>query len=212
MSSNTFHSLVQDVNNLSHQLISDQTNDLALSPAMLEAVRSAKASLSTAIASVNESSPLPIKKKIAPNQHSWTETARAMGIKKAAKCHLPEEVGLTERPSAPQKVSTARYIQTHMQEARDLADWQSPMPSLLVQIIWHANACSLPLPSRLWLVHFLQRSHSLRQHSPIQAQSIPGSPTTHSPLCDSYLQVQYSRTYLIYLLLFFVLDNRMNVF
>ena len=64
MSSKTFHSLVQDVNNLSHQLISDQTNNLALSPATLEAIHSAKVSLSTAIALVNGSSPLPIKKKL----------------------------------------------------------------------------------------------------------------------------------------------------
>lgn len=101
--SSTFHSLVQDVNTLSHRLISDRTNDQALSPAVVEAVRSAKASLTTAIASVNGSSALPTKKRIAPNQHSWTETARAMGVKRVAKRRLPEEVGLTEKAIGPAK-------------------------------------------------------------------------------------------------------------
>ena len=102
-STNTFHLLVQDVNALSHQLISDRNNDLALSPATVDTVCSAKASLTTAIASVNGSSPLPIKKRIAPNQHLWTETAKAMGVKKAAKRRLPEEIGLTEKAIGPTK-------------------------------------------------------------------------------------------------------------
>ena len=91
------------MNALSHQLISNRTNDLALSPAAVDTDCSAKASLTTAIASVNGSSPLPIKKRIVPNQHSWIETAKAMGIKKAAKRRLPEEIGLTEKTIGPTK-------------------------------------------------------------------------------------------------------------
>jgi hypothetical protein len=68
MSSNTFHSLVQDVNILLHQLISDQTNDLSLLLAVVEAICSAKACLTMVIALVNGSSPLPTKEKILPNQ------------------------------------------------------------------------------------------------------------------------------------------------
>ena len=103
--------LVQDVNALSHQLISDRNNNLALLPAMVDAIRSTKASLTTEIASVNGSSPLLIKKRIVPNQHSWTETAKAMGIKKAAKHRLPEEIGLTEKAIGPTK-GKRRWVYT----------------------------------------------------------------------------------------------------
>ncbi len=58
----------------------------------MEAVRSTKASLTVAIVSAKGSSPLPHKERIVPNQHSWTETAESMGVKKTAKRHrLPEE-------------------------------------------------------------------------------------------------------------------------
>ncbi|KAH9011874.1 hypothetical protein EDB85DRAFT_2159509 [Lactarius pseudohatsudake] len=94
----TVHSLVQDINRLSHKLIAEDTDQLTPSQAIVEAVQSAKASLMTAIASVTGASPLPHKENIAPNQHSWTETAQSMGVKKGVKCcRLPEEVGLTEK-------------------------------------------------------------------------------------------------------------------
>lgn len=97
--SNTFHLLVQDVNLLSHRLVSEGNTQLAPSQVVVEAVRSAKASLSAAIASVNGSSPLPHRERIAPNQHSWTETAESMGVRRTAakRRRLPEDVGLTEK-------------------------------------------------------------------------------------------------------------------
>ena len=88
-STNTFHLLVQDVNALSHQLISDRNNNLALSPAAVDTVRSAKASLTTAIALVNGSSPLLIKKRIAPNQHSWTENCQGYGRQEGHQAPTP---------------------------------------------------------------------------------------------------------------------------
>jgi hypothetical protein len=73
---NKFHSLVQDVNTLSNKLISERADQLAPSPAALEAVHCTKASLTAAVASVQGSSPLPHRELIAPNQHSWTEMSR----------------------------------------------------------------------------------------------------------------------------------------
>jgi hypothetical protein len=91
-------SLTQDIASLSQQLISEQTDQSALPPAVLDAVRSAKYSLKMAIGSTQGSSALPHKDSIAPNQKTWTETAERMGVKRAPrrKC-LPEERGLTER-------------------------------------------------------------------------------------------------------------------
>jgi hypothetical protein len=65
----------------------------------MEAVRSAKYSLTAAIASTEGASvSLPYKDVIAPNQHSWPETAERMGVKRVSKRkRLPEEHGLTER-------------------------------------------------------------------------------------------------------------------
>jgi hypothetical protein len=86
--------LTQDIAALSHTLASK-----ALSSAILEAARSAKYTLTTAIASIQGSSALPEKDVIAPNQKSWTETAERMGVKRGApkrKC-LPEESGTTAR-------------------------------------------------------------------------------------------------------------------
>jgi hypothetical protein len=95
-SANKFHSLVQDVNTLSNQLISEWADQSVPSPAAVEAIRCAKASLMAAVVSVQGSSPLPQRELIAPNQHSWTETAERMGAQKAMKHRrLPEEVRLT---------------------------------------------------------------------------------------------------------------------
>jgi len=64
----------------------------------VEAVQSAKTSLTVAIASA---SPLPPKERIASNQHSWTKTSERMGVKKHHR--LPEEV----RPTA-EAIGTAK--------------------------------------------------------------------------------------------------------
>jgi hypothetical protein len=67
------------------------------SSAILEAARSAKYTLTAAIASVQGATALPEKDVITPNQKSWTETAEWMGVKRGApkrKC-LPEERGMT---------------------------------------------------------------------------------------------------------------------
>ncbi|KAI9434064.1 hypothetical protein H4582DRAFT_2081386 [Lactarius indigo] len=94
----TVHLLVQDINRLSHKLIANDTDQSTPSQAIVEAVRSAKVSLSAVITSVTGANSLPHKERIAPNQHSWTETAERMGIKKTVKRRrLPEEVGLTEK-------------------------------------------------------------------------------------------------------------------
>jgi len=85
----TLQNLTQDIAALSHTLASKSS-----SSAILEAARSAKYTLTAAIAGSNA---LPEKDVIAPNQKSWTETAKRMGVKRRApkrKC-LPEERGMT---------------------------------------------------------------------------------------------------------------------
>jgi len=72
-------SLTQEIAALSHSLASKSS-----SSAILEAARSAKYTLTAAIASIEGSSALPEKDFIAPNQKSWTETAERMGIKRRA--------------------------------------------------------------------------------------------------------------------------------
>jgi hypothetical protein len=93
----SLQALSQEVFSLSQALTSRQ-GESAPNPAIIEAFRSAKYSLTTAIASLDGNAPLPEKDVIAPNQRSWPETAERMGAKKAPRrpC-LPEERGLTER-------------------------------------------------------------------------------------------------------------------
>ncbi|KAH9159021.1 hypothetical protein EDB89DRAFT_1917023 [Lactarius sanguifluus] len=96
-STNAYRSLIQDVNALSHKLVSEGTNQLAPSQAALEVVWSAKASLTVVIASANGSCPLLQEERIASNQHSWMETAKSMGAKRVMKCHkVPEDPRPTE--------------------------------------------------------------------------------------------------------------------
>jgi hypothetical protein len=91
----TIYSLTNEISVLLHRLQREPSDS---SPAVLEAVRSAKYSLSAAIASASKVSALPNKQYVAPNQGSWTETAERMGVKKAPKrCCLPEERGLMDR-------------------------------------------------------------------------------------------------------------------
>jgi hypothetical protein len=67
--------------------------------AVIEAVHSAKYSLTAAIASMEGASvSLPHKDVIAPNQHSWPEMAERMGVKWVSKCkQLSKEHGLTKQ-------------------------------------------------------------------------------------------------------------------
>jgi hypothetical protein len=93
----SLHSLIQDITDLSHQLILDQIDQLVLSLAVLKAVQLAKYSLIVAIALTQGTSALPHKEVIRPNQKSWMKTTECMGVKKAPKWkRLPKEQGLTE--------------------------------------------------------------------------------------------------------------------
>ena len=60
----------------------------------------ANRSLTTVIASTQEVRALPDKEKVAPNQKSWTETAKRMGVKRGPKKRLPKEHGQMERIGA----------------------------------------------------------------------------------------------------------------
>ena len=68
--------LTQAIATLSQKLISEQPDQLALSLAVLKAIRLAKYSLMLAIGSTQGSSPLPHRDNIAPNQKTWTEMAQ----------------------------------------------------------------------------------------------------------------------------------------
>jgi hypothetical protein len=63
---NKFNSLMQDVNTLSNQLVTEATSQSAPLQDAVEAVRTAKASLTAAIASVKGSNPLPERERIVP--------------------------------------------------------------------------------------------------------------------------------------------------
>ena len=69
--------LVKDVKALSLQLddkIAELTEESV--PTVMEIVRTVKYSLTTAIASTQNLRILPDKETVAPNQKSWTETAK----------------------------------------------------------------------------------------------------------------------------------------
>jgi hypothetical protein len=72
----SLQNLTQDIAALSHTLAS-KSSFLAI----LEATHSAKYMLAVAIALTQGSNALPEKDIIMPNQKSWTETAKQMGIK-----------------------------------------------------------------------------------------------------------------------------------
>lgn len=85
-----------------------QVNRSAPSPAVMEAARSAKYILSSAIAGNRA---FPDKEQIPPNQKSWPETAERMGVKRAPKRkRLPEERGQTERSIGPIKGKRQRRL------------------------------------------------------------------------------------------------------
>jgi len=91
----SLQTLSQDVFSLSQALTSRQGDP---NPAVIEAFRSAKYSLTTAIASLDGRSTLPEMDIIASNQRSWPEIAERMGAKKVPRPRcLPNERGLTER-------------------------------------------------------------------------------------------------------------------
>jgi hypothetical protein len=86
--------LFQEIFLLSQRLTSEPRDPNLM---VIEAFCVAKYSLMMAIASMEGNSALLKKDIIVPNQKSWPETARCMGIKKVSKPCLPEECGLTER-------------------------------------------------------------------------------------------------------------------
>jgi hypothetical protein len=99
----SLQSLTQDIAVLSQVLISTQAQDQSSgcpsdSLAAMEAFCLAKHSLMAAIASTEGTSTLLEKEWITPNQKSWPETAKRMGVKRVAKWkQLPEERGITKQ-------------------------------------------------------------------------------------------------------------------
>ena len=93
----SLQTLKEEIKLLSQDLdkIGDLSDESAL--AVMKAFRSAKYSLTAAIATAQGSHALPNREVSPPNQNSWTETAERMGCKRAPKRRLPGEHGLTER-------------------------------------------------------------------------------------------------------------------
>jgi hypothetical protein len=96
----TLQALTQDISMLSHTLAATQAAQFAectsaQSTAVIAAARSAKYSLSAAIAATQGAAPLPNPDVIARNHKSWTETAKQMGVSKRAR--PAEDSGLTAR-------------------------------------------------------------------------------------------------------------------
>ncbi len=99
----TLQVLTQDISMLSQTLAATQAGQsaestAAQSDAVIEAARSAKYSLTAAIAATQGNNALPNPDVIARNHKSWTETAKQMGITKS-KCLRPaaEDSRLTAR-------------------------------------------------------------------------------------------------------------------
>ena len=88
----SLQNLTQDIAALSHTLTSSSS-----SSAILEATHSAKYTLAVAIALTQGSNALPEKDVIAPNQKSWMEMAKWMGVKRCTskQQYLPEEHRIT---------------------------------------------------------------------------------------------------------------------
>jgi len=99
--------LPQEVLILSQKLAGTPITQSDHSPAVVEAYRTLKHSLTATVASREGTSALPNKKKILPNQKTWKETAQQMGIRhgRARKQPLPadlaEERGINERCIGP---------------------------------------------------------------------------------------------------------------
>ena len=97
----TLCALMHDICVLSQQLTSNDLIDQSASPpAILEAIRSAKYTLTVVITSAQGTSALSYKDHIAPNQKSWVETAKRMGVKWALKWKrqcLPKECGVIKQ-------------------------------------------------------------------------------------------------------------------
>ena len=89
--------LTCEIISLSQNLASKKINQSHY-PAVIEALRSTKYSLTVANALVQGTSALLDKELIPPNQNSWSETAARMGVNQLPKrkC-LPEECRLTEQ-------------------------------------------------------------------------------------------------------------------
>lgn len=102
--------LWQEIKLLSKQL-DDKIVGLAdeSAPAVMAAAQSVKYSITAAIASTQGTRALPDKEPVPPNQHSWPETAVKMGVKRAPKCRLPGERGLTERSIGARKGKRKTY-------------------------------------------------------------------------------------------------------
>jgi hypothetical protein len=100
----TIQVLTQDISMLSQTLAATQAaqsaeSTAAQSQAVIEAARSAKYSLTAAIAATQGNNPLPNPDIIARNHKSWTETAKQMGItkKSSKRPHPAEDSGITAR-------------------------------------------------------------------------------------------------------------------
>ena len=89
--------LMEDIRSLSQEL-DDKIKKITKEPdpAVMEAIRSVKYTLTAALASIQGSRALPNKENIPPNQKSWTETAERMGVKRVPKRRLSNEIGLTD--------------------------------------------------------------------------------------------------------------------
>jgi hypothetical protein len=95
--------LTREITVLSQTLASCPVAQSSSSPAVVEAFRAAKYSLTAAVASTQGTSALPDKEKIPPNQGTWPDTAEHMGVRPARARKQPQpakpakERGITER-------------------------------------------------------------------------------------------------------------------
>jgi hypothetical protein len=98
--SNASAAILEKVISVSREFLSDGAPS---SPGTVRSLQVVEAHLTAVVRSSRSSeSPLPDKEEIAPNQHSWTETAQQMGVQRR-KRHRPATASTTE-PSATQRI------------------------------------------------------------------------------------------------------------
>ena len=162
--------LLQEIKLLSQQL-DDKIVDLSdeLAPAVMQAARSVKYSLTAAIASTQDSCAFPDKEKLPPNQNSWAETAARMGAKR----RLPGEHGLTKRSISEPKPKR-RCIYADPYASGERSGKLAKPDALSATANAHARAPPIPPPPNVL------SPPPVFPLAPVPAACIPG-PSTRFP-------------------------------
>jgi hypothetical protein len=185
----TLQLLMREINSLSQNLaqnLASKNIPRSSHDAVLEAIRSAKYSLTAAIASsaTEGTSTLPDKENIAPNQKSgWGETATRMGAKRAPKRKCPpEERGLTERAIGVANGKRRRNSDPYAGGER--SGKRAKPDALSTEANRRARACAASSP--------MAPAFTLTPPAPAMAHSVPQFTMVPLPSATTFTHVPYS--------------------